>query len=75
MPALRTHFNSVLNLQVLYRFADLDPFTRCSYFGRSLDLGQFERMRRLMRMSFHSTLLGHDEAQVRPGCNSAHDSG
>lgn len=29
--------------QVLYKFANFDPFTRSSYFGRSMDLGQFER--------------------------------
>lgn len=31
------------SVQVLYKFANFDPFARSSYFGRSLDLGQFER--------------------------------
>ena len=29
-------------VEVLYRFADIDPFARSSYSGRSQDLGQFE---------------------------------
>lgn len=29
--------------QVLYKFANFDPFERSKYFGQSMDLGQFER--------------------------------
>ena len=32
-------------IAVLYRFAAFDPFARSTYFGISLDLGQFERFR------------------------------
>ncbi|GFH23010.1 uncharacterized protein HaLaN_20556 [Haematococcus lacustris] len=50
-------------VEVLYRFADFDPFNpRCSYFGRSFDLGQFERFRRILHTSHYATLLGHEEA-------------
>lgn len=34
-------------IEVLYRFSSFDPFLRSNYFGRSLDLGQFERFRRI----------------------------
>ena len=27
-------------IEVMYRFSAFDPFTRCDYFGRTLDLGQ-----------------------------------
>ncbi len=34
-------------IEVAYRFAGFDPFARSQYFGISLDLGQFERYRRI----------------------------
>ncbi|KAG2483704.1 hypothetical protein HYH03_017423 [Edaphochlamys debaryana] len=51
-------------VEVLYRFSNFDPFTRSSYFGRSLDLGQFERFRRVMHTPYYATLLDHSSAEV-----------
>ncbi|GFR45834.1 hypothetical protein Agub_g7198 [Astrephomene gubernaculifera] len=51
-------------VEVLYRFANFDPFTRANYFGRSLDLGQFERFRRVMHSPAYSTLLDHSGWQL-----------
>lgn len=50
-------------VEILYRFADLDPFVRSAYFGRSLDLGQWERFRRIMHSSYYRTLLQHSVAE------------
>jgi len=45
-------------LQLLYRFADIDPWdTRSSYFGGSHDLGQWERFRRMFYTKPYSPLL------------------
>jgi len=30
-------------IEVLYRFAGIDPWSRSNYFGRSLDLGRFDQ--------------------------------
>ncbi len=46
-------------IEVLYRFADIDPFARSGYFGRRLDLGQFERFRRVLHTSQYRALLSH----------------
>jgi hypothetical protein len=46
-------------IEVLYRFANFDPFARSNYFGRSLDLGQFERFRRIFYTKCYTTLLNH----------------
>ncbi|KAJ7540084.1 hypothetical protein O6H91_10G001100 [Diphasiastrum complanatum] len=43
----------------MYQFAGFDPFQRSKYFGRSLDLGQFERFRRIFHHSTYQVLLGH----------------
>eukprot|EP00877_Chromochloris_zofingiensis_P001449 jgi/Chrzof1/11304/Cz05g31220.t1 len=43
----------------MYRFASFDPFQRCKYFGKSFDLGQFERFRRIMHTPYYRTLLNH----------------
>ncbi|GLC46927.1 hypothetical protein PLESTM_001946200 [Pleodorina starrii] len=51
-------------VEVLYRFANFDPFARAKYFGRSLDLGQFERFRRVMHSPFYATLLDHSGWEV-----------
>lgn len=45
--------------QVLYRFADIDPFARSSFFGSSMDLGQFERFRRCFHSRPLAPLLSH----------------
>lgn len=45
-------------IEVLYRFANFSPWERSHYFGRSLDLGQFERFRRIFYTSCYSPLLG-----------------
>jgi hypothetical protein len=49
-------------VEVLYRFADFNPFERARYFGRSLDLGQFERFRRVMHSPHYRPLLNHTRA-------------
>lgn len=49
-------------VEVLYRFADFSPFERARYFGRSLDLGQFERFRRVMHSPHYRPLLNHTRA-------------
>eukprot|EP00198_Chlamydomonas_reinhardtii_P014247 XP_001703584.1 predicted protein [Chlamydomonas reinhardtii] len=51
-------------VEVMYRFANFDPFQRTKYFGRSLDLGQFERFRRVMHSPFHATLLDNSGWEV-----------
>lgn len=52
-------------IEVMYRFAGFDPWERSTYFGgpgsRALDLGQFERFRRLFYTSCYTTLLNHTE--------------
>lgn len=50
-------------MEILYRFADLDPFSRSTYFGRSLDLGQWERFRRIMHSAYYRALLQHSCAE------------
>lgn len=51
-------------VEVLYRFANIDPFQRSAYFGKSLDLGQFERFRRVFFTPWFQPLLGHTEAMT-----------
>ena len=51
-------------LEVLYRFAGIDPWSRSNYFGRSLDLGQFERFRRIMNTECFSLLVNHTSAEM-----------
>ncbi|DBB17849.1 TPA: hypothetical protein ACH3X3_002867 [Trebouxia sp. C0006] len=46
-------------VEVLYRFADFDPFARSCYFGVNKDLGQFERFRRIFHTPYYSVLLSH----------------
>lgn len=48
-------------IEVLYRFAGrhLDPFLPSNYFGRPLDLGQFERFRRIMNTECFRILVNH----------------
>ncbi|DBA71259.1 TPA: hypothetical protein ACH3X2_011077 [Trebouxia sp. C0005] len=46
-------------IEVLYRFADFDPFARSCYFGVNRDLGQFERFRRIFHTPHYSVLLSH----------------
>jgi len=48
----------------MYRFAAFDPFERSKYFGRSFDLGQFERFRRVFHTPAYKTLINHDSATV-----------
>ena len=51
-------------IEVLYRFADIDPFEiRCRYFGNSMDLGQFERFRRMLHTHQYRALLNHKDAK------------
>lgn len=51
-------------IEVLYRFSNFDPFKRCNYFGRPLDLGQFERFRRVLHSPQYSVLLGHTDHKI-----------
>lgn len=51
-------------IEVLYRFAAFDVFQRSNYFGRSWDLGQFERFRRLVRDKPYDVLLQHTDYRV-----------
>lgn len=54
MKHTHTHANVPLTHTVMYRFAAFDPFERSKFFGRSFDLGQFERFRRV----FHTPVRG-----------------
>lgn len=51
-------------IEVMYRFAAFDPFERSKYFGRSFDLGQFERFRRVFHTPAYRALLNHDDCEV-----------
>ncbi|KAI8470202.1 MAG: hypothetical protein J3K34DRAFT_264074 [Monoraphidium minutum] len=51
-------------IEVMYRFAAFDPFERSRYFGRSFDLGQFERFRRVFHTPAYRCLLNHDTCDV-----------
>ncbi|GMH33972.1 hypothetical protein BSKO_01806 [Bryopsis sp. KO-2023] len=51
-------------IEVLYRFANVDPFERSNYFGCSQDLGQFEKFRRMLHLPRFIVLLGHTERKV-----------
>jgi len=51
-------------IEVMYRFANFDPFQRSHYFGKNFDLGQFERFRRIMHIPAYTTLLNHDSHTV-----------
>ncbi|KAG1677997.1 hypothetical protein FOA52_000792 [Chlamydomonas sp. UWO 241] len=51
-------------IEVLYRFGNFSPFERCRYFGRSLDLGQFERFRHVMHSAPYATLRDHQSVEV-----------
>lgn len=51
-------------IEVMYRFANFDPFQRSRYFGKSFDLGQFERFRRIMHIPAYKPLLNHESWQV-----------
>lgn len=44
-------------IEACYRFAAFDPFARTDYFGPRLDLGQFERFRRIFYTPYYVTLL------------------
>jgi hypothetical protein len=51
-------------IEVLYRFSNFDPFQRSLYFGRPLDLGQFERFRRIFHTPQYEVLLCHLDHQL-----------
>ncbi|KAF8073191.1 hypothetical protein HT031_000852 [Scenedesmus sp. PABB004] len=51
-------------IEVLYRFANFDPFQRARYFGKSFDLGQFERFRRILHIPAYKPLLGHEGVET-----------
>lgn len=62
LPCLQALHNnhsphSDAGIEVLYRFAGFDPFQRTSYFGVTLDLGQYERFRRIMYTPYFVSLL------------------
>ncbi|GAX73268.1 hypothetical protein CEUSTIGMA_g722.t1 [Chlamydomonas eustigma] len=51
-------------IEIMYRFANFSPFERCLYFGRRMDLGQFERFRRVLHSPPYSTLLDHHDIEM-----------
>ena len=51
-------------VEVCYRFANFSPWERTNYFGRNLDLGQFERYRRVLLSPPFSTLIHHETAEL-----------
>eukprot|EP00252_Welwitschia_mirabilis_P011136 TRINITY_DN25034_c0_g1_i1.p1 TRINITY_DN25034_c0_g1~~TRINITY_DN25034_c0_g1_i1.p1 ORF type:complete len:224 (-),score=31.08 TRINITY_DN25034_c0_g1_i1:614-1285(-) len=51
-------------VEVMYKFASFDPFERSKYFGPVLDLGQFERFRRIFHHSAYRALLSHKERKI-----------
>jgi hypothetical protein len=53
-------------VEVLYRFsgAHCAPFGPSTFFGRPLDLGQFERFRRVMNTEKLRVLIGHTDVEV-----------
>ncbi|KAK3137933.1 hypothetical protein QOZ80_5AG0362310 [Eleusine coracana subsp. coracana] len=51
-------------IEIMYEFAEFDPFERSTYFGRLLDLGEFERFQRLFHHSAYRVLLGHKERKI-----------
>lgn len=51
-------------VEILYRFANFDPFSRSTFFGKPLDLGQFERFRRVLYTKTYETLLNHTEHKI-----------
>jgi len=51
-------------IEILYRFAGFDPWERSTYFGRSLDLGQFERFRRVFSTQCFAALPNHTESTI-----------
>jgi hypothetical protein len=60
-------------IEVLYRFTNFDPFARSNYFGVNLDLGQFERFRRIFYTKCYKTLLNHTESTVISSLEVAED--
>lgn len=60
-------------IEVLYRFASFDPWQRSTFFGRSLDLGQFERFRRIMYTQCFIALVGHSEASIESALEVSED--
>mmetsp|Transcript_6408 Transcript_6408/g.17162 ORF Transcript_6408/g.17162 Transcript_6408/m.17162 type:complete len:259 (-) Transcript_6408:798-1574(-) len=52
-------------IEALYAFANFDVWSvRHQFFGWNMDLGQFERFRRVLLARPFSTLLGHSEREV-----------
>ncbi len=69
LEALRNNDTPYIDhgIEVLYRFADINPFARSAYFGRSLDLGQFERYRRILHSTYYRPLLHHSSVEMLSG--------
>jgi hypothetical protein len=51
-------------IETCYRHADIDPWRRSSYFGPPLDLGQFERYRRIFYTPFYQALVRNTEFEL-----------
>lgn len=49
--------HSDAGIEAVYRFTDFDPFERTTYFGVNLDLGEFERFKRIFYTPCYITLL------------------
>ena len=60
-------------IEIVYRFAGFDPWQRSTFFGRSLDLGQFERFRRIFYTKCFTTLLNHSEHRFLSSLEVAED--
>lgn len=51
-------------IETCYRHADIDPWRRSNYFGPPLDLGQFERYRRIFYTPFFQVLVRNTEFEL-----------
>ena len=49
---------------LLYNFALFDPWSRSDYFGRKMDLGQFERFRNVLHTHAYRVLLRNSEWRI-----------
>ncbi len=58
--------HSDFGIEVVYRFAGrhASPFGTSYFFGRPLDLGQFERFRRIMNTEKLRILVGHTDSEL-----------
>jgi hypothetical protein len=60
-------------IETCYRHADIDPWRRSSYFGTPLDLGQFERYRRVFYTPFYQVLVRNTEFELLSALSTDED--